>query len=271
MKIEWANDGNAVEVDVDGEKKMMFSATIDLEDGQAIQKFEGESHKEITDKLLVAQGNATKRIRELKTPPATPAAAPQKKVLSADERFEITHDLTDPNKAPEAVLKMVRLADEEKETKEREQRELYDRVQAAIAQFKEEATDYILCQHNEDLIIKYGELHRYAPDDVTSYHDIWTALKKAGLAVLTQPETTEDPNNPQQRTRRDGGLPATSTTRPRLASSSTSLRRGDSDDAPGAPAKQKYTRDDIDNMPDDEYDEKLANEPGFRKLVDTLK
>jgi hypothetical protein len=113
MKIEWANNGEAYEINVDGEPKMVFSATIDLEDGEAVQKFEGESHKEITDKLLIAQANATARIRELRKPAQTPATPPKaplqfsKKPLTADERFTMAQDLSDPEKAPEAIRRAV--------------------------------------------------------------------------------------------------------------------------------------------------------------------
>jgi hypothetical protein len=84
-------------------------------------------------------------------------------------------------------------------------------------------------------------------------------LKQAGLAQVKAPENNVDPNNPQPgNTDANGGLPPRTGTRPRLASSSTSLRRGDSDDAPSGPAKSKYTREIIDAMPEDEFDQKLA-------------
>jgi hypothetical protein len=283
MKIEWANNGEAYEINVDGEPKMVFSATIDLEDGEAVQKFEGESHKEITDKLLIAQANATARIRELRkpaTPPATPPKAPlqfNKKPLTADERFTMAQDLSDPEKAPEAIRRAVEaelgapLETVREKLQSDQDRDLQDQIAAAISQFRSEAKDFLPSQHNEDLIIKYGELHNYPPNDVASYHQIWDALKQAGLAQVKVPENNVDPNNPQPGNDANGGLPPRSGTRPRLASSSTSLRRGDSDDAPSGPAKSKYTREMIDAMPEDEFDRKLESEPGFRKLVDSLK
>jgi hypothetical protein len=280
-KIEWANNGEAFEQDVDGEKITMFAATIDLGDGSAIQKFEGESHKEIAEKLLTAQMNASRRINELKQGiQPTPAPAKKKpferKPLDANKQFEVAQDLTDASKATEAIrtaveaelgapLETVRevLNTAVERNADDEARQLEEQVAEAIAQFREEATDFVLCQHNEDLIIKYGELHNLTPTDVQSYHTIWTALKKAGLAQLTQPTTPTTPVTPP------GPLP-TRQTRPRLGVTSSSLRRGDSADAALAATKPKYTREDLDKMPIDVYEHKMKTEPGFAQLVDSL-
>lgn len=281
MKIEWANNAEPVETDVNGEKKLIYTATIDLEDGQAVQKFEGESHKEVADKLMVAQGNATARIRQLKKEtPETPAKPPiefKKRSLSADEQFEVAQDLGDAAKAGDAIKRVVEaelgapLEDIREDMQERQNKEFAAQARKAAADFIAETPDYKLCQHNEDVMIKYGELHNLPANDIASYRKIWIALKEAALVIVKADTDEDEVETSQPGAQANGGLPNAPVTRSRLASSSTSLRRGDSDDAPGRLEKPKYTRAEIEAMPSALYNEKFKSEPGFAKFVDGLK
>lgn len=284
-EIVWANNGDAFEVDINGVKTMVFAATVDLKDGKPVQKFQGESYKEIADKLLQAQANATARIREL-TPEEKSQKKPptefSQKPLSADDRFELAQDITNPEKAADAINRVVEselgapLAEVREILQEGQDEKLKKAVKDAMQKFLDITPDFEPCQHNEGLIIRYGEMHNLPPTEVDSYTQIWTALKDAGLVIVKEVKTDDaDPTNvetaePGERQQRE--LPGpTAVSRPRLAASSTSLRRGDSDDAPSRVSKPKYTRADVDAMPLATYQDKLKNEPGFAALVDALK
>lgn len=65
------------------DEETIYQRRIDLGDGSGVQVFQGSSLEELVDKLVVAQENATKKIRQLaaEKPPAV------KKPRSADEEF----------------------------------------------------------------------------------------------------------------------------------------------------------------------------------------
>lgn len=87
---------------------------IDLGDGSGVQVFEADTPAELADKLVEAQANATRKIRELNrriklgeqpaatATPATPAAP---KDLTPEEAFAIAQELqSNPTKAFEKIM-----------------------------------------------------------------------------------------------------------------------------------------------------------------------
>jgi hypothetical protein len=102
----------------ESEEEGNYVAVVDMEDGSGQQRFEGATHKEVADKMMVAQANATALIKTQatkikETTPvehAKPVTEFKAKPLSADERLEVTTDLSDATKAPEAVKRIVESA-----------------------------------------------------------------------------------------------------------------------------------------------------------------
>jgi hypothetical protein len=273
----------------ESEEEGNYVAVVDMEDGSGQQRFEGATHKEVADKMMVAQANATALIKTQatkikETAPvehAKPVTEFKAKPLSADERLEVTTDLSDATKAPEAVKKIVESAlgaplDTVRERLgAQQQADLKAEREAICKAFIAEQADFMPCKHNWDLIIGMGDNLNLAFTR-TNLDSIWEKLKTAGLAILkpttdTPPADDEAPAQPES-TQPAGGLPAqpAATTRPR-GTVSTGLRAGDSSAVPpSGRATPKYTRKQINDMSAEEYDYKFKNEPGFAQLVDRL-
>ena len=83
-KIAAAENEEPVEEEV-----TIYQRRIDLGDGSGVQVFNAGSMEELVDKLVTAQENATKKIRELNA--AVPKPQVQKE-RSADEEFVLSQE-----------------------------------------------------------------------------------------------------------------------------------------------------------------------------------
>jgi hypothetical protein len=280
MRTYWENDGEPTD-------NGTYAATIDMEDGKtSIQKFYGSSHKEVADKLMAAQANATARINELRgdqKPDLTqPPAAFQPHELNADERFVVAQDLMNPATAPEAITKVVEAAmgaslDKVRDVLSEQQVEEYASAgQKAAFEFTQENPEYFICDYNRDTMVGYMKSQGMDPRSKKNYQIAYERLANSGL-LIAKPATTPQPADgalpPQPASpEQPGVLPTpTVTTRPRGVVSSSGIRAGDSSSTP-TPRKPapKYTREQIDSMGSEEYKAKLQGEPGFREFVDSL-
>ena len=267
MKHSWENNGEPNE-------EGQFVAVVDMEDGSRPQRFIGASHKEVADKLLNAQLNATAEISRQRTElrklsKLTPAPA-EARPLTADERFQLGQDLQDPAKAPEAITRIVEttVPKEDEDT----------RTARAVAEtklFMERTPEFYPCPHNKAMMLNYMQMpwtfatvepHEDKPLACTASNlcNIFERLKAAGL-LLSRPQAPTQQPEPSQEP-----IPPAVTTRPRGATpSSSGIRNADSSVRPTAVRTQrpKYTVAEIEAMSSEEYNKKLANEPGFAQLV----
>jgi hypothetical protein len=272
MKTFWENDGEPND-------KGEYWAVIDLEDGSGAQRFSGATHLDVANKLMQAQANASIKIRELvasQTPEVAPVISmPKRRDLSADERFTLSQDMNDPNRAPEAIktvieaevgVPLAKLSEKIQEDAEAEQ-DAYVRNEAKA--FAESTPDYIMCSHNGTTIARYMQNEGMSPTR-KNFALAFEKLKAVGLMVMEKPEQKEEPK-PGTEGKPDGlSEPPTPGTRPRMVAS-TGIRTEDFGTEANANRKaQKYTRQQIEAMSIAEYKDKYENEPGFRQFVDTL-
>lgn len=263
----------------------LFKAHLDMEDGSGIQVFEGATEKEVIDKLLVAQANATQKIREqnralrgsVQPDPAQPETVIQRKPLSADEQFQATEDLREPTKAPGAIKRIVEaelgapLEVVRKKLNEGDQSEAVRQGQQTAAEWMADYPEHFPSLHNSKVIMNYLRNNNWAVTKknlTLAFED----MSEAGLLqIITQaPVQGEDeeerqPGEHEEQPRADS-RPAV-VTRPRAAS--TGLRnRQTSSGAPRQPqTSTKLTVAEIEKMPEAEYREKYRD-PAFRKAVD---
>lgn len=101
----------ANESDEQEEKEIVYRQVIDLGDGSGVQVFEGKSMEELVEKLVKAQKNATKKIREQE--------AELKKHKQADEDTEYVTAQELQAKPVETVKKIVRQAQQEVEDEQK--------------------------------------------------------------------------------------------------------------------------------------------------------
>lgn len=276
MKTGWENDGNA---DANGQ----FAAFIDMEDGSGVQRFIGATQKDVADNLLIAQGNATKKIRDYtrnESPDmAKPATEVKARVLTADERFRIANDITDPAKLPEAIKTVIEAETgvplatirEEHATKARNNEA--EEAKRVAKEWAAETPEYYVCNYNAQTMANYMVRMGYAWTK-KNFGIAFEQLKEAGLvAMKPAPSATEDPENPPQPANdeqpNNGGLPAPAIkTRPREVVHSTGIRNGDSNAQPALRTiTKKLTIQEIEAMPKAEYRNKL-NDPAFEKAVE---
>jgi len=267
-KTEWENDGEAND-------QGQYVAVIDMEDGSRPQRFIGDSHRSVADQLMTAQLHATthigqqrSRIRELETP--EPGTAPQRferRPLSADDRFRVVADMSDPTKAPEAIKTVVEAEfGAPIETVRERLNTAAETDQAAQAaqetrQFMEETPDFFPSQHNNQLLVSHMQMSGMAPTK-KNFGIAYERLRDAGL-LQAKPDVEPPPRE---------AIPSPGTTRPRpIVTHSTGIRSSDSSATPEMRQRQpKYTRDAIEKMPAKEYQDRYKNEPGFRAAVDKL-
>lgn len=274
MRVEWANNGETPDENGD------YVAQIDIEDGDAgVQVFKGKTHKEVADKLLMAQANATVKIRandkanrQPEPPPETLEFTPR--TLDADERFRLSNEMQNPDTAPEAIRTVVEaelgapLADVRKRLQKDDEQEQADLAKAESLAFVAANEDYEVCNHNGQLLRKYMEMHHLSPLSRKNFQIAWDALKDAGLAKLKTDETDDDAGDAgQPESGAQGGLPGpvTPTTRKRGVISSTGLRSGDStgDAGTGRRAQAKWTAAELERMSEEEYRNLLDTNPEF--------
>lgn len=274
-------------------------AVIDMEDGAGVQKFKGTTVKEVADKLLVAQLNASDKIRrqerELRThvKPDVEGYAPveaKPRSLTADERLSVTTQLDNAAQAPEAIVKVVEAATGVPLSEIGKKVSQGD-VDKKVADAKKEAADFCAehpefyqCAHNSAVMQNYLRLHRWLPTK-KNLTLAFEGLAEQGLLrqAPDEPESTdggeEPPTDPRAtRIEEPTGNPTSRepetriATRPRGVVASSGIRSSDTslNGRPQRSTQPKYTIAQIESMPIKEYDWKMANESGFEKLVNDL-
>lgn len=148
------------------EKPTVFRREIDLGDGSGKQVFEAESLEALTDKLVEAQRNATKKIRELSREVKVEKAAEKEpeRELTADEEFLLSQELLNhPSKTQKKLLEGLfgMSLDEVKAAMEdaRAMRQA-KRADEAANKFIEATPDFHACPANAQRINKYLSVHK---------------------------------------------------------------------------------------------------------------
>jgi hypothetical protein len=274
MQPKWLNDG---EPDENGD----IIAVIENDKGHRISTFKGKSVKEVADKVLESQANANREISRLRRPDQARVPqqlTPKDTQITPADRLRLTANLGDPETVVEAVTEIVtaanggvppRAATQSLATMTDAQRDAYYLAEARA--FMDECPDYYPVGQNRDKLFATLKANNY---DVTRNNLalVFQALDDQG-EMIHWPEgedanyDTAPPNGQQ----REAQPPPSPTTRPRNISVATGIRRTDASALPPAPRPvKKLTRADLEAMPRAEYNHRLANEPGFRKAVDSL-
>ena len=103
VKPEKPETKNVADPEEEPEEKILYQRRIDLGDGSGVQVFQAESMEELIDKLVTAQENATKKIRELNAALPKPTSKPKER--TADDEFVLSQEfMTKPSKAFEKLF-----------------------------------------------------------------------------------------------------------------------------------------------------------------------
>jgi hypothetical protein len=277
MPVTWENDGQPV----DGE----YIATITFEDGSQPQRFKGQSYKQVADALLAAQENASRAIKNLRAgqqiEPARPRKNRQPKPMTPGERLGAVADLQDPNKADKAITRIVEATVGPVEAireaiDKTEDEEAAAEAAAETKAFVDATPEWYPTDYNKQTLVNYMAANSIAPTR-KNFSICFSKLLDAGLLQRKPAETGVEPEPEPGANGKpngsglphDGGLPPAPRTRPRGTLVTTGIRAEDTSGSP-RPPRPRYTKDDIEKMPNALYRQKLDSEPGFSALVDSL-
>lgn len=194
---------------------VVYRTEIDLGDGSGVQVFEAESPEALTEKLIDAQKNATKKIRqqeaELKELRAKTAGKPQSAALTDDEKYVLKQEFDkDPDAALSKWFKRRTGRDIEdvntlgqRLDQEAESRQRFAAMEAFLASHEDFINDDTVNgkpNPNGDLMrMKLAELG--LPITSENLHKAYLQLKQSGLLKLRGGEAHADtePNSEARR------------------------------------------------------------------------
>lgn len=163
-------------------KEFFAERSFDLEDGAGSQVYKGkgasreDALEDLSNNLIVAQKNATKRIKELKAP------KPQEPVISKEQESLLAAELV--QKPSETITKILKahgidLDDVKESTKFIKSQKEAGKKKASADSFVAQHPDYADTDHNGKLINKWCELHNDFSLD--SFNKAYQDLNDSGL------------------------------------------------------------------------------------------
>ena len=165
-----------------------YTATIDIGDGAGVQVFSAPTKDELLTKLIEAQENATRKIRELSTKKADPApAAPQ--VPNPDEELALAQEfLANPSQAFDRLYQKRREEERQREAEAaRAAAEAAKAVDSAAKQFIAATPDYYEHPKNAARIEGWLKLNGNLDPTYENITAAYNDLKTDGL-LLSKPE-----------------------------------------------------------------------------------
>lgn len=156
-----------------------YTATIDIGDGAGVQVFSAPSKDELLNKLIEAQENASRKIRELSTK-KTVVETPTVKEPTPDEELELAQEfLANPHKAFDKLYRQRREEERQREEAAKaESQKQFEAAQAAAVAFVKSTPDFYPCDKNEKRIMKWlalnGDLAPTVENITTAYNDLNT-------------------------------------------------------------------------------------------------
>lgn len=243
--------------------------TISPDGGGPASVFYGDTKEEIYDKVVIAQANANGRIHELRmTPPnggGSPPPASHPKALSPGERMETVSDLTNPAKAPEAIVKVV----ESRIGRSLDQMaadNLLAAQTAAAEAFTAQTPDWPDTEYNRRKMVSHMRSQGYDLANIEHYKRAYAELSAAQLLQPAQ-APAQDGNAPEDGLHQPNAEnPAPPRPQRRF---STGIRSSDvSGSAPMPTKRLKYTREQTTNISAAEYKRLMLSDPEFSRCVE---
>lgn len=280
MQTRWINEKQP---DENGD----ITAVVENADGTPVSVFKGKTIDEVADKMLEGQAQANREIarlfKKLRPDQGRKSLKAQSRVLSADDKFRLASEMSDPEKVVGAVHEIVNstakvpLDDLAARALEDDERQSDEFIRAESQAFRDEVPEYNPTDKN--MLALFDELKANGwPLTRNNLTIAYNTLKERGEM---EPWPMEGAMMPPTDENREGGNVAavpeplpngkpepTPPARPR--SIATGIRNRDASALPPPPTRKKqYTRADIERMPRAEYMQKLTD-PEFRRQVDAM-
>jgi len=275
MKYTWVNGGQPLPEN--HQRAGLLAILLDYEDGNTpTQRVYGKDPEEIMQKMTEMYGNTRKRVSELQSqvkPPAQPRLSPEERQRRVDE-------LNDPNRAPDAIVDLVKDATgvdlkREKEEKDRSEAEAQKvaRWRAATENFIAEHKDYVANKVNA-MLLRDRAISRFGDITEESLHQSFVELQESGVLSSTPEKPMEHPlaTDPEddELSAPEPSAHTSPENRPRSTGVRPSQFRGV---RPPATSDNKMTYDQIldfaANQPE-EYARRYQEESEFRAMVNKV-
>ena len=279
MEWKWLNDGQA---DDNGD----YILQIVNAKGNPVSTFKGKTPHKVAESAANANIQATEFIRTRKPDAGRPTLRVEPRQLTPADRLRLSSDITDPEKVVEAVAEIVTAqqgispANAGKKFADMDQGERDAYWLAESKAFTELHPEYYPVPQNRDAV--FAEMRANGWDLTRNNLSIaFQTLWDRGDMIPWPDDSGESTPNPSDSNEDEGNgspaiatppngrptpVPAAPSPRPRTVA--TGLRNADaSASAPAAPRQKtpRYTRADIERMSRQEFNDKLAFEPGFRE------
>jgi hypothetical protein len=268
-----------------------FTLQIETTSGARVSTFTGKSIEEVAERAAASQEEANITISNLRRPDTGKQGIriqPPREVSPAD-RLRLSTEITDPYRVVEAVEEIVtarqgispdKAGAEFARMSNQEQSAYYLEEAQAFAAAN---PDYYGVPQNSDALFKELFTNKW-PITRNNLALAFERLKARGEMIpwpspnADEEESEELETVPPQPRYTNGhtneppnGRTAQPAPAPRPRSISTGIRNTDATALPPPPVrKAKYTRADVENMSRAEYNEKVQNDPEFRRQVDAM-
>lgn len=238
------------------------------------QVFESDDPQEVIDKLAEAHQHASRKIAELrgKIQPDTAQPIPEykPKSLSADEKWKLTQELTNPDTADSAFDRLfearVGASPEQVRTTLRKvsetDRKIDERAEAEA--FYDYNQDYQPCLQNLENLNKFFEQNPNYARTRKNLELAWEEMKRGGLAVLKSTEQPKEAAKPEAE--------IAPQTRPRGSTSTALFSQHTSAQQRGWETRKanESFAEEVRKMTQAEYKRRIISDPAFRQKVDNL-
>lgn len=191
-----------------------WTAVVDLGDGSGVQRFAGKTEHEVSRKLLQAQINASRKIRQqerlLKLGEGQPLIPDTETVLpdfkprelTVDEQMDIARQIQDPNQAILGVTRLLEAQFGASLSTVRDAIRLAPEIQAALKartaaeQFAAAHPEYVQSLKNAKVVIAWLEKRGYGPT-LKNFELAYADLQDSGLLELQTEEAQPGAVSPE--------------------------------------------------------------------------
>lgn len=243
------------------------------------QVFESDNPQEVIDKIAEAHQHAMRKMYEYKGKVQPDLAQPlpefKAKTLSADEKWKLTQELTNPETADSAFD---RLFEARTGVTPEQVRQILPKVELTNRQINERAEaesfldynqDYQVCPQNLQSIEKFFSEHPNYARTRKNLELAWEDMKRSGLAVLKTSEHQKEAAKPETKpeiTEQPQTRPRGSTSTALFSQHTSAQQRGGWDTR----RSNESFAEEIRKMSQAEYKRRIISDPAFRAKVDKL-
>lgn len=251
--------------DLGGDRWKLTILPDDPEDQTPPSVYRG-TKPEIADLLAESQGNANRRITELKRKSNGSSNGPVP--LTDEQRLQTVAELNNPATVDRAVTRVIEsVMGPVEDQRARQEREELDRQIATALSFADETPEWHDSEFNKNTLVRYMQSQGMSLSNRSHYTRAFEELSAAKL-LQAKPSEAETETEPEEDEReRNAPVPAPVPAPPRRVS--TGVMQKDISGSPPRPTTRlKYTREQIADLSAQEYKRLMMADTEFTRCVE---